>query len=381
MLLFVSGSVAACEKIGLAQSQAALFSAILTAFIIESKSLLQQDSADVSVSLLLLIARSQQRVEQENPQLSSPFVEVPSFSPPASARLINGLWFTSLALSLSAALVAMLAKEWLTAFTASRPRPAQTHAMLRQARLNGLTQWRALHIIDLLPSMLHLALLLFSIGLTVYLWALDPGTAGVIAIISGGTLLFYIATSVFGAVREFCPFVTQISKYIRIVLDAFPGRRETPTDCLDTNNDHSKDDTTDNHLQALVWLVDNARDPTTGDCSYQALAGLRIPRATALNYSSQSVNHYMLLAPMFDAICERLFDAPVLHPQELASCEGINVARYAAALPKLVGFLETCIERNPKIYAGKKLHELPVRIEVVCRAYHTDTDRPHTTVS
>ncbi|KAG8699112.1 hypothetical protein FRC09_006830, partial [Ceratobasidium sp. 395] len=82
---------------------AALFSAILTAFIIESKNLLQQDSADLTVTLLLSIAKSQQRIEQGTPQVL-PKIELPTFSVPISARWINGLWYTSLALSLSAAL-------------------------------------------------------------------------------------------------------------------------------------------------------------------------------------------------------------------------------------------------------------------------------------
>ncbi|KAF8601832.1 hypothetical protein BDV93DRAFT_398738, partial [Ceratobasidium sp. AG-I] len=95
---------------------AALFSAILSAFLIESKNLLQQDPVDVSVALLLVIAQSQQRIEQGTPQTGSAPIELPSFSASLSARWINGLWFLSLAFSLSAALIAMLAKEWLTMF-------------------------------------------------------------------------------------------------------------------------------------------------------------------------------------------------------------------------------------------------------------------------
>ncbi|KAF8597592.1 hypothetical protein BDV93DRAFT_416638, partial [Ceratobasidium sp. AG-I] len=151
---------------------AALFSAILSAFLIDSKSLLQQDPADVSVALLLSIAQSQQRIEQGNPQLVSELIELPSFSAPLYARWINGLWFFSLALSLSAALIAMLAKEWLTAFITSRPRAAHGYALMHQARLISLAEWGALHIIDLLPSVLHLSLLLFSLGLVIYLWTL-----------------------------------------------------------------------------------------------------------------------------------------------------------------------------------------------------------------
>ncbi|KAF8601845.1 hypothetical protein BDV93DRAFT_393317, partial [Ceratobasidium sp. AG-I] len=151
---------------------AALFSAILSAFLIESKNMVQQDPAGVSIALLLSIAQSQQRIEQGNPQLVSAPIVLPDFVVSLSARWINGLWFFALALSLSAALIAMLAKEWLMAFTTSRPRSAHAFALLHQARLVGLNQWHALHIIDLLPSMLHLALLLFSLGLVLYLWTL-----------------------------------------------------------------------------------------------------------------------------------------------------------------------------------------------------------------
>ncbi|KAF8593753.1 hypothetical protein BDV93DRAFT_460397, partial [Ceratobasidium sp. AG-I] len=144
---------------------ATLFSTILATFLIESKNLLQQDPNEVSIGLLLLIAQSQQRLEQGQPQRTLAPVQRPAFSAPISARWINGLWFLSLVLSLSAALVAMLAKEWLAAYNTSRPRSAHKYALLRQTKFDALFQWRALHIIDLLPSMLHLAFLLFALGL------------------------------------------------------------------------------------------------------------------------------------------------------------------------------------------------------------------------
>ncbi|KAG8681349.1 hypothetical protein FRC09_017550, partial [Ceratobasidium sp. 395] len=89
----------------------------------------------------------------------------------------------------------MLAKEWLTAFTASRPRPAHIHALEHQARLQGLATWRALHIINLLPTMLHISLLLFSLGLAVYLWTLDSGIAIAEVLIAAGTVFFYCGTA------------------------------------------------------------------------------------------------------------------------------------------------------------------------------------------
>ncbi|KAF8601844.1 hypothetical protein BDV93DRAFT_445224, partial [Ceratobasidium sp. AG-I] len=95
---------------------AALFSSILTAVLIESKNMLQQDPSEASIALLLLVARSQQRMEQGHRQSTLPPIQLPSFSASMSARWINGLWFLALALSLSAALIAMLSKEWLSAY-------------------------------------------------------------------------------------------------------------------------------------------------------------------------------------------------------------------------------------------------------------------------
>ncbi|KAH7332534.1 hypothetical protein B0J17DRAFT_603429, partial [Rhizoctonia solani] len=193
---------------------AGLFSSVLTGFLVESKSLLQEDTGSASLDLLFLIAQAQRNSENSGSQSMSP-VERPSFTIPTSARLINILWFLALALSLSTALVAMLAKEWLQAFLASRPRSPHAHALLHQARLRGFSKWHALHIIDLLPTALHFSLLLFSVGLIIYLWTLDLTIAIIVAIISGATLLFYVGTIVLVAVSDFCPFVTQVSRYIQ----------------------------------------------------------------------------------------------------------------------------------------------------------------------
>ncbi|KAG8770952.1 hypothetical protein FRC12_003951 [Ceratobasidium sp. 428] len=253
---------------------AALFSAILTAFLIESKDLLQQDPADVSMALMLAIAQSQYRMEQgaadaSNATATPPII--PNFTPSMTARWVNGIWFTSLALSLSAALVAMLGKEWLTAFLASRPRPAHAHALLRQSRLEGLEQWWALHIIALLPSLLHVSLLLFAVGLVLYLSTMDRAIAIVIASIVGMTSLFYVVTAILGAVYEFCPFVTELSKYVKRGVAVLLLRRAGAESNVADIHPLLK------NIQALLWLTNHARDPAVVDCSYQAFSGLPLP--------------------------------------------------------------------------------------------------------
>ncbi|KAF8597968.1 hypothetical protein BDV93DRAFT_408509, partial [Ceratobasidium sp. AG-I] len=183
---------------------AALFSAILTTFLQNSTSLMQANPEDTNTMLLTRIA---QRLENPN----APFypVEIPTFTPSASARWINGLWFISLGLSLAAALLAMLAKEWLNTYVTSRPRPPHDYAIERQARLDALSSWGALQIIDHLSLFLHVALLLFSLGLVIYIYsAVDLRIAMIITVITGATALFYIITTALGALYEVCPFGT-----------------------------------------------------------------------------------------------------------------------------------------------------------------------------
>ncbi|CAE6458096.1 unnamed protein product [Rhizoctonia solani] len=248
---------------------AALFSAILTAFLIESKNLLQQDPADASAALLLIIAQSQQRMELglPTPEESTNPVAMPDFTPSLSARWINGIWFMSLGLSLSAALIAMLGKEWLITFQSSRPRSTRRLAFIRQSRLKGLEDWGALHIIALLPTLLHVSLLLFSVGLVIYLWALDVAVAAVLSAVISATLSFYLVTGILGAVYEFCPFVTEISEYTRKAVAAI---FRPPT--KDSNNEALGASIKD--LQAMAWLSKHSVDPIVVDYAYQAMAGL-----------------------------------------------------------------------------------------------------------
>ncbi|CAE6472008.1 unnamed protein product [Rhizoctonia solani] len=248
---------------------AALFSAILTAFLIESKDLLQQDPADASVALLLIIAQSQQRMELglPTPEESTRVVTMPDFIPSLSARWINGIWFMSLGLSLSAALIAMLGKEWLTTFQSSRPRSSRRLAYIRQSRLKGLEDWGVLHIVALLPTLLHVSLLLFSIGLVLYLWALDVAVASVLSVVIGVTLTFYLVTGILGAVYEFCPFVTEVSEYTKRALTALfkPSTKDTNNETLGASI---------RDLNALAWLSERSTDPIVVDYAYQAMAGL-----------------------------------------------------------------------------------------------------------
>ncbi|KAF8589732.1 hypothetical protein K439DRAFT_1286742, partial [Ramaria rubella] len=103
---------------------AGLFSAVLTAFLVQSYPMLQPDPQDTTVALL---ARVVERLDSfSNNTLKSGVSSVgsagasplsPTFEVSGCAWWINLVWFSSLMCSLSAAFIAMLAKQWLHAYT------------------------------------------------------------------------------------------------------------------------------------------------------------------------------------------------------------------------------------------------------------------------
>ncbi|KAJ7692907.1 hypothetical protein B0H17DRAFT_894574, partial [Mycena rosella] len=91
---------------------AGLFSASLTAFVIESYKTLTPDSGAAAVNLLMQI--SQQLAAAAN---GTSFTLPPTeLKPPSTSLICNALWFTSLGLSLTCALIATLLEQWARDF-------------------------------------------------------------------------------------------------------------------------------------------------------------------------------------------------------------------------------------------------------------------------
>ena len=320
---------------------------------------MQPDPAETTNILLMRIAE-----RLENPNATSQPLGMPAFEITLAARWINGLWLASLGLSLVATLLAMMAKEWLTTFASSRPRPAHAYAIDRQARLDAMSSWGALPLIDHLPLFLHVALLLFSLGLVVYLYTwVDRPVATLIAVMTGVTILFYVVATGLATVYEVCPFDTQLSHYCRRLFRFISShwrlaQRYKHYFAIQRSKslDYTSDEylTTEEDLHALQWLANNARDPRVSDSAYQALAGLRLmPRLDSLvasstpdlslsadsNFQQKAEQKDKRVATMFVDVCQRLRQARLMSPHELATSFGVNVARYASTLPHCVAYL------------------------------------------
>ncbi|KAH0585820.1 hypothetical protein H2248_007108 [Termitomyces sp. 'cryptogamus'] len=184
---------------------AALFSAVVTTFVVQTSQVLQPDNTQILVSLL-----------SETNQLLRAAVNSSAVSPPAlgpgsptytsTDQWVNGLFFTSLALSLSTALLTVLAKQWIQAYTSIVPGSARTRALIRHFRYKGLVDWRLGDIIESLPIILHSSVAIFLVGLALYASQFSSPICGMVASITAPTFLFYLGTSIIPAICLNCPY-------------------------------------------------------------------------------------------------------------------------------------------------------------------------------
>ncbi|KAF8594124.1 hypothetical protein BDV93DRAFT_402136, partial [Ceratobasidium sp. AG-I] len=174
--------------------QAALFSAISTAFVLESSKDLKPDPTESAAATLLIISQTLLTISNRSalPSLTAT-TGPPPFIPATSAIAVNVLWFSSLILSVSVTLVAMLAKEWAYLFVASRTGGVQEQARKRQERFDSMEAWKLAGLITALPTLMHIALFLFAVGLCVYLWTIHLVVAVPVVILTSLTALIYVA--------------------------------------------------------------------------------------------------------------------------------------------------------------------------------------------
>ncbi|KAF8700579.1 hypothetical protein RHS03_06625, partial [Rhizoctonia solani] len=345
---------------------ATLYSAILTAFLVDSRDLLEPDNEEITVTLLLSLVQSQRRVETGSPNPLSPPVEIPHFQPSRSARSINVLWFTSLILSLGVVMLAMLAKEWLVAFTSYKTRHAYKYTLQRQARFDSLKSWRMLPIIDFLPILLHFSYFLFLIGLIIRLWLLDRIVAYFTTLIGISGIMLYMGFVILGAAVVGCPYEAKLSGHIRSVLSLlnYKNLGGKPRVTKQLNEEHHAEQ---QDLYALQWFLDRGRDPATISTACQSLAGLKTLKLNQVHFnigrslgpghywtSQQSIKPYSTILKLGSRVLNRLKAATAKYYNELAICRGANAARYAIALSEIYPYALSWIKQSNQLVANIK---------------------------
>ncbi|KAI0808253.1 hypothetical protein C8Q74DRAFT_1187781, partial [Fomes fomentarius] len=193
---------------------AGLFSAILTAFNVEAyKLLLPQDqssslsSDDLLRALLVTMAQGQVlNFTSLAADISASMSSTGNGGPNFKAALINGFWFCSLICSLAAASISIMVKQWLNQYATGMDSVSPEIARLRQFRYDNLRKWKVAEIMMLLPILLQGALVLFLVGLILFLWPLRMGVAIVAGVLVALLLLFIIITAILPTFMDHCAY-------------------------------------------------------------------------------------------------------------------------------------------------------------------------------
>ncbi len=298
--------------------QAGLFSAVVSAFVSQTYQSLQADYAQVSASLLFEMVLIQRAIANGSSLDNVPASSLnpnTKFTPATTDVWVNGLWFTSLSLSLATALVAVLVKQWLHHYLALPSGTPQERSHVRQYRYGGFQKWHVLVIVGLLPVLMHLALGIFFVGLTVFLVPLRPGLSWVIGVGTVAAYTTYLITIFLPILYPRCPYRTPLSDlvyfpYHYITQDLFPKRvcplfvkgvqrpdftfdepraKISSLDDLERGVVQEESDTLS--VEALHWLFSSSSNPTVHGIVIQSIGGLPLSARAAVKKVFREATH------------------------------------------------------------------------------------------
>ncbi|KAI0274305.1 hypothetical protein BGY98DRAFT_920891, partial [Russula aff. rugulosa BPL654] len=156
-----------------------LFSAAVSVLLAVSVLDLKPSSQDISAVYLANIYQVLARADLNITLPPTSIPPIPSsepFSPPRSAIWVNSLWFLSLVINLTCALLATSLHQWsrrYNTFTHPSRCGPEKRARLRAFFRRGMDNMYLPTTVELLPALIHLSLFLFFAGLAVYLFNIN----------------------------------------------------------------------------------------------------------------------------------------------------------------------------------------------------------------
>jgi hypothetical protein len=123
--------------------------------------------------------------------------------------------YASLLISLLAAFVAMLGKQWLSRYLRGSGEFMIDRCTNRQRKCDGLKKWPLEFFIESLPVMLQVALFLLDSGLCRHMWLINPLVARTLIGLTSLGAAFYVWIVIAGISSYACPFQTPVSTIIR----------------------------------------------------------------------------------------------------------------------------------------------------------------------
>ena len=277
-------------------SQAGLFSAALTAFVVDSKQNLKSSPADETVYYLrqhsTILSQISIQLSSIAPQVSipsSPPPPFPVFNPSASDVRVNGFWFMSLVFSLLAALLAILVQQWVRNYmhVFQRYGDPLKSARLRQYLYEGCEGWYMPRVAEAVPGFLHISLFLFFAGLgdsllhintKVALSTIIPiGVSGLLYILITFAPIIYLQSPYRNSFSGIFWYLSQKSHIRKFKDRGSDGEtKSVSTNMAQGQMELAMEETVarkDRDVQAIRWLVDNLTEDAEMEKLLSALPG------------------------------------------------------------------------------------------------------------
>ncbi|KAH9017116.1 hypothetical protein EDB83DRAFT_191925 [Lactarius deliciosus] len=200
-----------------------LFSAAVATFIGVSIQDLRPNSQDASAYYLAniyqLLADANGTTIPVIPSLPDPS----QFSPSVSAVWVNSLWFLSLLMSLTCALLATLLQQWARRYLrVTHPRYGpHKRSCIRAFFSEGIDKLHLPWAVETLPTLLHTSLFLFFAGLVVFLFNIRHTVFGVVLWWVGLCTGTYLCITVLPIFRHDSPYYTPLSYSVWLFVSGF----------------------------------------------------------------------------------------------------------------------------------------------------------------
>lgn len=183
------------------------------------------NSAFLAVSLSMMSPDPTQDLIRELIKLSSNSTLTPTtdlqpapFSPSSDAILVNQLFTGSLTCSLVAAFFAVLGKQWIAYYKKRGGGGVEKQRWEQLKRSMAAERWHLLGVLDtVVPVLLQIALLIFAIGLIVYLRTLSNEVAYVTVALVAVTVAAFFFTVCVSLWDPYCPFQTPASRTMMVL--------------------------------------------------------------------------------------------------------------------------------------------------------------------
>ncbi|KAJ3485496.1 hypothetical protein NLI96_g4912 [Meripilus lineatus] len=324
---------------------AGLFSAVIITLVIEASRLLQRDQAEATTMILLHISQqlSSFAITGSPTFINSTTIPavLPPFTPDTKSKWVNALWLAALVLSLITASLGMLVKQWFREYLTGVFVAPRERCRVRYFRRVGLLWYKVPEIAGVLPILLQLALILFFMGLVIYIRILLPSIGWHIIALIGLWLLFFVVTTLIPLFSPSCPYKTPFLKTLflqfrKLSNSLYARWKHRDTDSSDQGSSDTDTPspklfeeevelarTPDFDVDVLLNAYDSTKDIDMWDMITRCV-DLNLPRDTLATFSK---------------MVERRFGSPVEAWSDLKECYDQNELRC------LLRGMTTCIHK------------------------------------